>query len=163
MRPATGQVSRLSLISGSYGGQRRPILSKLASILLAAVLACFSVIVFAQPTVVEPVKQETLFVKGVGGYNIYRIPALFTTQKGTLLAFCEAREGGDSSDIDLLLRRSEDGGETWSRKQVVWNQNNNVCGKTWKYSQPIGPGCNESQVVELARGGREQIHMGNVG
>ena len=75
-----------------------------------------------------PLMQKALFIKGRGGYNNYRIPALLTTQAGTLLAFCEGREGGDSSDIDLLLRRSEDGGKTWSRKQVVWDQGRNVCG-----------------------------------
>lgn len=76
----------------------------------------------------ELLVQEALFVQGKGGYNNYRIPSLLTTQAGTLLAFCEAREGGDSSDIDLLLRRSEDGGKTWAARQVVWNQGGNVCG-----------------------------------
>jgi len=102
--------------------------SKSIFLLLATVLASLSVSAFAEPLIAEPVMQKPLFVKGVGGYNIYRIPALLTTQAGTLLAFCEGREAGDSSDIDLLLRRSEDGGETWSRKQVVWNQGKNVCG-----------------------------------
>lgn len=69
-----------------------------------------------------PLMQKALFVQGRGGYNNYRIPALLTTQAGTLLAFCEGREGGDSSDIDLLLRRSEDGGRTWAPKQVVWTR-----------------------------------------
>ncbi|MHC4227971.1 MAG: sialidase family protein [Planctomycetota bacterium] len=76
----------------------------------------------------EPLVQKALFVQGRGGYNNYRIPALITTQEGTLLAFCEGREGGDSSDIDLLVRRSEDGGKTWSNKRVVWDQGRNVCG-----------------------------------
>ncbi|MHC4432929.1 MAG: sialidase family protein, partial [Planctomycetota bacterium] len=76
----------------------------------------------------EPLVQKALFVQGRGGYNNYRIPALLTTQAGTLLAFCEAREGGDSSDIDLLLRRSQDCGVTWSDRQVVWDQGRNVCG-----------------------------------
>jgi len=79
-------------------------------------------------TSAEPLIQQALFVQGRGGYNNYRIPALLTTQAGTLLAFCEGREGGDSSDIDLLVRRSEDGGRTWAAKQVVWNQERNVCG-----------------------------------
>ena len=72
--------------------------------------------------------KKLSFVKGVGGYNIYRIPSLLVTPQGTILAFCEAREAGDSSDIDLILRRSEDGGKTWSRKQVVWDEGKNVCG-----------------------------------
>lgn len=89
----------------------------------AVVLSFTSVSAFA-----ELVMEKPLFAKGIGGYNIYRIPALLTTQKGTLLAFCEGREAGDSSDIDLLLRCSEDGGKTWSSKQVVWDQAKNVCG-----------------------------------
>jgi sialidase-1 len=76
----------------------------------------------------EPLVKKVLFVQGRGGYNNHRIPALLTTQAGTLLAFCEAREGGDSSDIDLLLRRSQDRGATWSDAQVVWDQARNVCG-----------------------------------
>jgi len=79
-------------------------------------------------TYAKTLSQKPLFVQGVGGYNNYRIPSLLTTNAGTLLAFCEGREGGDSSDIDLLMRRSEDGGKTWSRKQVVWDQGRNVCG-----------------------------------
>lgn len=75
-----------------------------------------------------PLMQKALFIQGRGGYNNYRIPALLTTQAGTLLAFCEGREGGDSSDIDMLIRRSEDGGKTWAPKQVVWDQGRNVCG-----------------------------------
>ena len=75
-----------------------------------------------------PLTQKALFVQGREGYNNYRIPALLTTQADTLLAFCEGREGGDSSDIDLLVRRSEDGGTTWASKQVIWNEGRNVCG-----------------------------------
>lgn len=36
---------------------------------------------------VEPLMKKSLFVKGQGGYNNYRIPALLTTQAGTLLNF----------------------------------------------------------------------------
>ena len=38
--------------------------------------------------------------------NIYRIPALIVTPKGTILAFCEAREGDDGDPTDLVLKRS---------------------------------------------------------
>ena len=50
----------------------------------------------------KPAINKTIFVKGSGGYNIYRIPALLTTLKGTLRAFCEGREGGDSSSFCYL-------------------------------------------------------------
>ena len=62
-----------------------------------------------------------LYVGGVGGYHSYRIPALLATKKGTLLAFCEARKnsGRDDGDIDLVFRRSRDGGKTWSAMTLV--------------------------------------------
>ena len=71
-----------------------------------------------------------LFISGTDGYHTYRIPALLTTEKGTLLAFCEGRQGGrsDSGNIDLLLKRSTDGGRTWSPQQVVWDNGANTCG-----------------------------------
>ncbi|HUT25069.1 MAG TPA: sialidase family protein [Sumerlaeia bacterium] len=73
-------------------------------------------------------KKTVLFAQGQGGYNNTRIPALIVTKRGTLLAFAEGREGGDSGDIDTLLRRSEDGGRTWSEAQVVWDDGPNTCG-----------------------------------
>jgi hypothetical protein len=98
---------------------------------MAALVALLSVEVTAEPLV-----QKALFVKGAGGYNNYRIPALITTHKGTLLAFCEGREGGDSSDIDLLLRRSEDGGKSWTPKQVVWGPREKCLRKPMSCSRP---------------------------
>lgn len=63
----------------------------------------------AEPTFVE------LFKAGQGGYAIYRIPGLIVTRQGTLIAYCEARKThSDWGEIDLLLRRSTDGGKTWS-------------------------------------------------
>jgi len=71
-----------------------------------------------------------LFISGENGYHTYRIPSIIITQKGTLLAFCEGRKNGrgDSGDIDMLLRRSEDNGTTWSEQQVIWDDGQNVCG-----------------------------------
>lgn len=65
--------------------------------------------------------QVEVFRSGEGGYHTYRIPALVVSKNGTLLAFCEGRRGGggDSGDIDLLLKRSHDNGRTWSATQVV--------------------------------------------
>lgn len=76
------------------------------------------------------VEQTPVFVAGQGGYHTYRIPALLPTAKGTLLAFCEGRVSGrgDSGDIDLLLKRSTDGGRTWRETQVIWNDGTNTCG-----------------------------------
>lgn len=74
--------------------------------------------------------QAPVFVSGQGGYHTYRIPALIATRAGTLLAFCEGRKQGrsDAGDIDLLLRRSRDGGRTWDPVQLVWDGGPNTCG-----------------------------------
>ena len=65
--------------------------------------------------------QADVFVAGRDGYHTFRIPSLLATPRGTLLAFCEGRRHGrgDSGDIDLVLRRSTDGGATWGPLQVV--------------------------------------------
>ncbi|MFD8303374.1 exo-alpha-sialidase [Streptomyces sp. NPDC059690] len=61
------------------------------------------------------------YTSGEGGYDTYRIPAAVTTARGTVLAFAEGRHSGagDSGDIDVVLRRSTDGGCTWGPLRVV--------------------------------------------
>jgi sialidase-1 len=63
----------------------------------------------------EPRLEMTeLFEAGQDGYKIFRIPGVVVTAKGTILAYCEARKtGSDWGEIDILLRRSTDGGKTW--------------------------------------------------
>ncbi|MCX6361980.1 MAG: sialidase family protein [Armatimonadetes bacterium] len=77
-----------------------------------------------------PFTSQTLFAAGDAGRHTYRIPALAVTTRGTLLAFCEGRRGSssDAGDIDLVMRRSTDGGRTWSEMQVVWSDGGNTCG-----------------------------------
>lgn len=62
-----------------------------------------------------------VFVSGQDGYHTYRIPAAVRTVKGTLLAFCEGRKDSrrDWGNIDVLVKRSRDGGRTWSAATVV--------------------------------------------
>lgn len=64
----------------------------------------------------EAYSETVLFRAGEGGYHTYRIPVLLATQRNTLLAFCEGRKASrsDTGDIDVLLRRSTDGGRTWT-------------------------------------------------
>ncbi|MCD6505086.1 exo-alpha-sialidase [Candidatus Poribacteria bacterium] len=74
--------------------------------------------------------QNAIWVSGQGGYHTYRIPALAVTVRGTLLAFCEGRkhDRSDTGDIDLLVKRSTDGGRTWSESKIVWDDGENTCG-----------------------------------
>lgn len=76
------------------------------------------------------VQKTDVFVAGQDGYHTYRIPSLIVTAKGTVLALCEGRKGGrgDAGDIDLVLKRSTDGGKTWGPMQTVWDDAANTCG-----------------------------------
>lgn len=75
-------------------------------------------------------RHTDVYVSGANGYHTYRIPSVIVTPKGTLLAFAEARRtgGGDSGDIDLVVRRSRDGGASWSAMQVVGDNGPNTFG-----------------------------------
>ena len=67
-------------------------------------------------------EETDLFVSWTGGCNTYRIPALICTPAGTLLAFCEGRrdkDAGDNGQVDMMLRRSTDGGVTWGPVQCI--------------------------------------------
>lgn len=67
-------------------------------------------------------EQQVLFKASQDpGYACYRIPAVVRTVKGTLLAFAEGRvnDCSDAGDIDIVVKRSHDGGRTWSPLQVI--------------------------------------------
>lgn len=62
-----------------------------------------------------------VFVSGEEGHKSYRIPAVIGLPSGRLLAFAEGRvhNAGDFGDINIVLKTSNDGGQTWSRLQTV--------------------------------------------
>ena len=74
----------------------------------------------AVPRAAEPFleKQDLFKVGDNPAYNIYHIPGIVVTAKGTVLAWCEARKRpagvSDWDDIRILLRRSTDDGRSWS-------------------------------------------------
>ncbi len=73
---------------------------------------------------------NALFRAGDNGYACFRIPAIIKTTKGSLLAFAEARRNGcgDAGDIDIVVKRSSDGGKSWSEMSMVWDDAGNTCG-----------------------------------
>jgi sialidase-1 len=79
-----------------------------------------------RPTCTESVP----YTAGTDGYSGFRIPAVVATRSGALLAFAEGRVGGlgDAGNIDLVLRRSTDGGCTWGHLRVVADSGANTSG-----------------------------------
>lgn len=69
----------------------------------------------------QPIFEQTdVFIAGQDGIFEYRIPGLVTSNQGTLLAFCDARvnkPGDPPNKIDLVMKRSIDGGRTWAPLQ----------------------------------------------
>lgn len=62
-----------------------------------------------------------VFVSGTDGHKNYRIPAVIALPGGSLLAFCEGRvnDAGDFGDVNIVLKRSNDGGRTWGALKTI--------------------------------------------
>ena len=73
------------------------------------------------PAAAPFIEKADLFTAGQDGYALYRIPGIVTTKRGAILAYCEARRSdrGDWGAIDILLRRSTDGGRSWSAQTNI--------------------------------------------
>src|SRR5258706_14901534 len=99
---------------------------------LVSLVGCGSALGAAPTTVpARPISSFVdVFVAGQEGYHTYRIPSLLLTAKGTLLAFAEGRKNGrgDSGQIDLVIKRSVDGGRTWSGLAVGAAEGPNTIG-----------------------------------
>ncbi|MBS9768618.1 MAG: exo-alpha-sialidase [Flavobacteriaceae bacterium] len=63
-----------------------------------------------------------LLKHGQNNVNTYRMPAITTTKKGTLIAVYDMRHEsakGLQGDIDVGMSRSQDGGQTWKESNVI--------------------------------------------
>ena len=112
---------------------RRQILLGLSSAGVATVLASAGVARVRQSSPAQSGKQDLLisnpFISGEGGYSCYRTPGLAISSSGSVLAFCGGRVDNckDEGNIDVLLRRSLDGGRSWEPLQVLANDGPNPC------------------------------------
>lgn len=72
-------------------------------------------------TCYEKINEYPLFIAGDDGYHSFRIPAVITLPNGRILAFAEGRRNdcGDTGDIDIVLKISDDGGQSFGPLKVV--------------------------------------------
>lgn len=70
------------------------------------------------------------FRAGHEGYTSFRIPAVVATRSGTLLAFCEGRRdsAADHGHIEIVLKRSTDGGRTWGPLRTAARNGTDLAG-----------------------------------
>jgi sialidase-1 len=98
----------------------------------AGFLAILMTIAVAPAVAAAPsLDQQVLFRPSLEqGYRCFRIPAVVRSARGSLLAFAEGRvnDCGDTGDIDLVLKRSTDGGKTWSPLRVINEGNGDTHG-----------------------------------
>lgn len=90
--------------------------------LLFRILAVATFAVVATLPAAAPFLDKVdLFEANKEGYKLYRIPGIAVTKQGTVLAYCEARksDSGDWGTIDILLRRSVDGGKSWGARVKI--------------------------------------------
>ena len=80
------------------------------------VLLWLCLLSFAPVATADEFTETVLFEEDTGGFKLYRIPGMVVTSNGTVLAYCEARKftEADRGEIEIHLRRSTDGGQTWS-------------------------------------------------
>ena len=88
--------------------------------LLATLLLATSTLTASEPFLE---KLDLFTVGDHPNYNIYHIPGVVVTARGTVLVWCEARKRtagvSDWDDIRILLRRSTDDGKSWSAPNSV--------------------------------------------
>ncbi|TWD72017.1 sialidase-1, partial [Kribbella amoyensis] len=107
--------------------------------------------------------RTTVFTRGEGGYHTFRIPTLVEAVDGTLLALAEGRvtDPDDFGDMDIVLKRSTDGGATWGPIQVV------VDTGTDRWSNPVAvvdasTGRIIVNTIRTAAGGGDDLECGRV-
>ena len=84
----------------------------------------------APPAPAQPLLYTVPFKAGDEGARIYRIPALWWQPKKPLMAFAERRmeQRRMTGDVDIVLRRSLDHGQSWQAQQVIADFGRDTCG-----------------------------------
>ena len=97
------------------------------------------------PETAKITEKKEVFLSGVNGglnkdgINTYRIPALLKTDKGTLIGGADERRlhFSDWGDIGMVIRRSQDNGQTWGDRITISNLRDNPDAKDKTAPSPL--------------------------
>jgi sialidase-1 len=85
-------------------------------------LLLLAFLIFPSLSEAAPLSESSeVFPPGMNGVARYRIPGIVVTNKGTVLAYAEARknDSADWGEIEIHMRRSTDGGKTWEAAKHI--------------------------------------------
>lgn len=88
------------------------------NLIVSCIIVC-TCVSFAYSQSPQP---KDLFVSGTHGVDEFRIPSMITTVSGTILAVCDARvdrPGDVPNNIDQVIRRSLNNGQTWKEIRTI--------------------------------------------
>ncbi|MHA1763273.1 MAG: sialidase family protein [Promethearchaeota archaeon] len=139
---------KIQIMKNKKKGARQQLKPKiLPGMIIFSILALFSVpayfgAYFMNNPQFSPglTRKIDLFVGGEDGYKTYRIPSILVIPEGSILkngerveqdiilAFAEGRKFSalDTGTIDIVMKRSEDGGNTWSPMKILVTWGNDL-------------------------------------
>lgn len=81
---------------------------------------CLALLLTLLPAAAAEPEFFDVFTSGREGYASIRIPSVIVTKAGTVIAFAEGRQRPtDQAENDIVMKRSGDGGKTWSPLKVL--------------------------------------------
>lgn len=121
--PISDRLVRMLLTLFTQFASAAPSLSSMKLHLLPVVaFACLlsASVSGMSPTPVPSPKTDAVWIGGEDGIKVYTIPGLLVTRSGVIIAYAEARESrGDGDKVDVVIKRSLDGGKTWSKNFFI--------------------------------------------
>ena len=110
-------------------------------------------------------QEQPIFENGSNGYACFRIPAVIKVSNGVLLAFAEGRRSGcnDFGDVDIVLKRSEDNGQSWSPLTVVADNGSLQSGNPAPVEDSLDPRFKDGRIFLVYNNGIASEHETRLG
>ena len=129
------------------------------------ILICplLSISLFGQE--IQCFSEQPIFINGTDGYECYRIPAIIKDVNGYLLAFAEGRVHGcnDFGDVDIVMKRSRDNGQTWQEMEVIVDEGEMQSGNPAPVVDQLDPEYRDGRIFLFYNNGIASEHQTRLG